>query len=112
MRRRKPLFEIIKMGWLFVCFAIGLAHFNAAQVAGADMAGFLGKMTIVTFPAGYLGVYLLKAIIWFFPAAGGDEVTRSYYFALTLWVLMTSLGYFQWFYLVPKILRKFKILKN
>ncbi len=112
MRRRKPLFEIIKMGWLFVCFAIGLAHFNAAQVAGADMAGFLGKMTIVTFPAGYLGVYLLKAIIWFFPAAGGDEITRSYYFSLTLWVLMTSLGYLQWFYLVPKILTNIRILKK
>ncbi len=76
------------------------------------MAGFLGLMTLVSFPSGYLAIYLFRALVWFFPDAGGAEMTRAYYFSLSLWVLMTSLGYFQWFFLLPRLLRRLKIMKS
>ena len=112
MQIRGQRFKLIKSVWLLSCFGIGLSFFGRGAFSGESLAGFLGLMTLVSFPSGYLAIYLVRALVWFFPEAPGDEMTRTYYFALSLWVVMTCLGYFQWFYLLPRLLRRFKAVKT
>ncbi len=112
MQRKEQRFKLIKAAWLMACFGIGLHYFGRGSFTGESMAGLLGLMTIVSFPSGYLAIYLIRALVWFFPAAVGDEMTRTYYLAISLWVLMTSLGYFQWFYLLPWLLGRLKAMKT
>ncbi len=112
MQRQEKRFKIIRAAWLLACFGIGLNYFGRGSFTGESMVALLGLMTLVSFPSGYLAIYLTRALVWLFPDAVGDEMTRTYYFALSLWVLMTSLGYFQWFYLLPWLLRRLKIIKT
>ena len=112
MQRQAQVFKLIKAAWLLACFGIGLNYFGRGSLAGESLVGFMGLMTLVSFPSGYLAIYLTRALVWLFPDAVGDEMTRTYYFALSLWVLMTSLGYFQWFGLLPWLLERFKVLKT
>ena len=112
MQRKEQRFKLIKIAWLMACFGIGLSFFGRGSFSGESMAGLLGLMTIVCFPSGYLAIYLIRALVWFFPSVAGDEMTRTYYFSLSLWVLMTSLGYFQWFLLLPWLLRRLRIIKT
>ena len=112
MQRTEQRFKLIKAAWLLACFGIGLNFFGRGSFSGESMAGLLGLMTIVCFPSGYLAIYLIRALVWLFPSVAGDEMTRTYYLSLSLWVLMTSLGYFQWFYLLPWLLRRLKIVKT
>ena len=104
--------KIIKLAWLLTCFGIGVLFFNTGHFSGDYVVPFLVMMKIVTFPIGYLAIYLLRAIMWVFPATVNSDMASSYYFAMSLWVMMTVLGYFQWFYLVPKIVARVKASKN
>ncbi len=106
MQHKQPIVKIAKMAWLLVCFLIGINYFNKGPLAGDYMPDFLTMMTIVTFPIGYLALYLVKAMVWFLPSTLGNETVRSYNIAIALWVMMTILGYFQWFYLIPQIYAK------
>ncbi len=112
MQRKAQGFKLIKAAWLLACFGIGLNYFGRGSLSGESLVGFMGLMTLVSFPSGYLAIYLLRALAWFFPDAAGDEMTRTYYLSLSMWVLMTSLGYLQWFYLLPWLLRRFNVLKT
>ena len=112
MQIRRQRFKLIKSVWLLACFGIGLSFFGRGAFSGESLAGFMGLMTLVSFPSGYLAIYLIRALVWFFPEVGADESTRTYYLALSLWVLMTSLGYFQWFSLLPWLLERFKAFKS
>lgn len=104
--------KLIKIAWLLACFGIGLVFFNTGQFSGEYAVPFIVIMKIVTFPIGYLAIYLLRAMMWVFPAATNSDMAGSYYIAMALWVLMTVFGYFQWFYLVPKIVARVKSSKN
>ena len=112
MKRKPPIIKIVKMAWLLVCLLIGISYFNKGPVAAEYMEGFLALMTIVTFPIGYLAIYLVKAMVWFLPATLGNESVKTYNIAISLWVSMTILGYFQWFYLMPLLLGKIRSLKK
>ncbi len=112
MQRKEQGFKLIKAAWLLACFGIGLNYFGRGSLSGESLVGFMGLMTLVSFPSGYLAIYLLRALVWFFPEAAGDEMTRTYYLSLSLWVLMTSLGYFQWFFFLPWLLRRFKVIRS
>ena len=112
MQRKEKRFKLIRAAWLLACFGIGLNYFGRGSFSGESMAALLGLMTLVSFPSGYLAIYLIRSLVWLFPGAAGDDMTRTYYFALSLWILMTSLGYFQWFYLLPWLLRRLKIIKT
>lgn len=104
--------KMIKLAWLLTCFGIGVVFFNTGQFSGEYAVLFLIIMKIVTFPIGYLAIYLLRAIMWVLPAAAVSDMAGAYYFAMSVWVLMTVFGYFQWFYLVPKIVARVKASKN
>ena len=112
MKHKQHIIKIAKMAWLLVCFLIGIRYFNKGPLAPEFLDGFLAMMTIVTFPIGYLAIYLVKAVFWFLPAALGNETVKTYNIAISLWVLMTIWGYFQWFYLIPRILTKMNRLKS
>ena len=112
MKRKPPIIKIVKMAWLLVCFLIGISYFNKGPVAAEYMEGFLALMTIVSFPIGYLAIYLVKAMVWFLPAMLGNETVKTYNIAIALWMLMTISGYFQWFYLIPRCLGKIRSLKE
>ena len=62
--------------------------------------------TLVSYPSGYLGIHRAKAMGGGLAAVSVDEATRSYRYTIALWVLMTALGYFHWFYPAPRIYRK------
>ncbi len=110
MQRPQPRFKRIKAAWLLACFGIGLTYFGRGSFTGESMTDLLGWMALVSFPSGYVAIYLMQALVWFFPLTAGDEMTRTYYFSISLWVLMTSLGYFQWFYLLPWLLGRLKAM--
>lgn len=112
MKNKKKIITIIKFSWLLICFYIGITYFNKGPSAGEHTVTFISMMSIVTFPIGYLAIYLLRAMVWFFSTVINYDMTGSYNFFISLWVFMTSLGYFQWFYLIPKIFEKVKILKS
>lgn len=112
MKHKQLSIQIIKMAWLLVCFLIGFSFFNKGHFTGEYTASFLAMMTLVTFPSGYVAIYLIRAMFWILPAAVNDHMAGSYALALSLWVLMTILGYFQWFYLIPRILAKIKLSKS
>ena len=112
MKHKHNIIKITKLAWLLVCFLIGVSCFHKGPFTGGSVADLMEMMTIVTFPIGYLAIYLIRAMLWFFPATGSDEMVRSYNIAIALWVLMTVLGYLQWFYLLPKFLGKIRPLQK
>jgi len=112
MKNRKRKIDIIKIVWLLICFGIGIVFFNTGQFTGEYAVTFIVMMTIITFPMGYLAIYFLRAMAWFVSAAFNHDMAGSYEFSVSLWVLMTVLGYFQWFYLVPKLFRAIKARKR
>lgn len=112
MNKKKQIINIIKIFWLLICFCIGLVFFNTGQFTGEYAVTFIVMMSIVTFPIGFLAIYLLRAMVWIFSTALNHDMTGSYDFSISLWILMTVLGYFQWFYLIPKIIAQIKVFKS
>ena len=108
MKHKQLSIKMIKMAWLLVCFFIGWRYFSKGPVAGEYTESFLMMMTIVTFPSGYLAIYLIRGLIWIVATVVNDQMAGSYNLLLALWVLMTVLGYFQWFYVIPGIYRRLK----
>jgi hypothetical protein len=104
--------KIIRAVWLLICFTIGLTYLNQEYLTGEAIVTFIKMMTIVTFPIGYLAIYIMRAMVWVMAATFDHQVASSYNLMMTLWVLMTVLGYFQWFYVVPRLLTKLGIIKT
>jgi hypothetical protein len=104
LKHKQHLVRILKLAWLLICFYIGIIHFSDGRFSEGYAATLTVMMSMVTFPIGYLAVYLLKTLVWIFAKPIYTDVIGSLNFSIWLWVWMTSLGYFQWFYLVPKIL--------
>ena len=112
MKREQLSIKMIKMGWLLACFLIGFNYFSKGHVAREYTPDFLTMMTIVTFPSGYLAIYLIRGVVWMLSSLVNDPIAGSYNLLLSLWVLMTILGYFQWFYLIPALFKHLKQLKK
>ena len=106
------LIYLAKILWLLSCFYIGITHLNGGVFTGESSVSFIMVMSLLTFPIGYLGIYMLTGFTWLLSTVTGHEASNPLIFSIVLWFLMVGLGYMQWFYLVPKLVNKTKILIN
>lgn len=103
MKSKNRIVKIIQLAWLLVCFYIGQRYFNQDPFSGEAFVAFIEMMSIVTFPIGYLAIYIVRAMVWVLPLTLNNGIAGSPSLCISLWILMTVFGYFQWFYLVPLI---------
>ncbi len=112
MKRQQRIVKIVKLAWLLVCFYIGIIHFNEGRFSAGHAATLTVMMSIVTFPIGYAAAYLLKTLVWIFAQPAYGDVIGSLNFSIALWVLMTSVGYWQWFYVLPRLVAIARAIKK
>jgi len=106
---------LIRALWIISCLgALGVSLVYADVESGRDIDVFLiWVMLILSFPLGFLVVITYGALSFFFYSQFGWEfsIVTSYdmYLYLTvLWLIFVLIGYFQWFYLVPYLYRRYR----
>jgi hypothetical protein len=105
--------RVAKIGWWVVClgiltwwiFALGIEGADAAK-SGPEWLTFMLAMGVISFPAGPLWLWALPSIREALPAAGVDLSLLPWYWEpVAAWLGVAILGYAQWFWLVPGVLR-------
>ena len=112
MRQYNLLIYLVKILWLLSCFYIGISYFKGGEFTGESSVSFIMFISLLTFPIGYLGIYMLTGFIWLLSIVVSYEASSPLIFSIVLWFLMVGLGYIQWFCLIPKLVNKTKILIN
>ncbi len=110
MDRKTGVLLFIKLSWMGLSLSIGIPHFLSGQYSGEYALGFVIMMSYITFPVGYLVMYGWALLNWASFHFLGYESTVSLYHSIILWFLLTIAGYFQWFYLTPKIYNRVKAI--
>lgn len=104
MRRRLGL--ILRLFWVGLC-TVPLAHYflvrDAAPHDAVEVFGW--SMLLLTFPAGYLAFLLVGWFVFAIHSVFAVWVPGSAQ-AFALWAGAGSAGYAQWFYLLPRLIRK------
>ncbi len=99
---------LIKLLWILLNLSIAIPYFNGGEYSGEYQLGFIMLMTIITMPAGTIVQVLLGLIFFLFDSIVTYSETVGLFQSLIIWVFMTIAGYYQWFYLIPKIYMKIK----
>lgn len=94
----------LQVAWLTSAFVMLVMGFNfcaatdqACWDAGDRM--FL-TMTVLSFPAGILGLGVALFFLW--PLVSADQLNDY----VTFWLIMAGAGYLQWFVIVPRLFAK------
>jgi hypothetical protein len=90
--------SLVKVAWFLAAIAALAFHlyvvfFHTAKDSGVVM---VWAMIVLTFPLG-----LLPMFAYGFAAQVSDGAAND----LVLWLLMAATGFFQWFWLVPRVFR-------
>lgn len=64
------------------------------------------SMTMLSLPSGFILVWLWTKILWIVYTKFSITVSTSYLSFCLEWLVFFTIGYFQWFKLVPYLLRK------
>lgn len=91
---------------LWLLCAAGLLVFAYVQQGIHDMPVALTWLLILlAFPIGFVAAPAV-GIAWSSLAANAGLVYHPFWHSLPLWVAIVSLGYLQWFVVVPKLFRR------
>jgi len=109
--------KIAKGAWLLLCSLILKMTLMAVSPAGSESdigLFFFGCMLVLTFPSG-LGIVALVALLVELQSRTGLSTvalvgSNPVGFVL-MWLALVAAGYWQWFWLVPR-LRRFVITRN
>jgi len=108
---RRPIINLfIKLAWIGLSLSIGIPHFLSGQYSGEYALGFVILMSLITFPIGYLVSFGMNLFCWAAFHLFEFELPASLMSSIILWFLYTVAGYFQWFYLIPKIYFRLKAM--
>ena len=99
---RIPLFI-----WFTVCLLVLVFAFVQRDIHDTDIA-FTYFMLYLTFPVGYLLAYLAGFVLMSLNHAYGIVAPGGFVPNLVAWVLFVIAGYFQWFVLLPHLVRRFR----
>jgi hypothetical protein len=109
MVRRLPL-----LAWLLLCVVtLVITLLASSPTGGRNDIGlfFIGCMIVLTFPSG-LGIIGLAALLIEVQSRTGvmtiGVIGSNYFGFIFLWTLLVSIGYLQWFVLLPWLWRKWK----
>jgi hypothetical protein len=92
----------VKVVWILAAIAVLAFHLWAVYCTTAtDSQIVLGwAMIVLTFPLGLLPMFACGFVAQITEGASND---------ILLWLLMASVGFFQWFWLVPRAFRWSKL---
>ena len=75
----------------------------------SDIEEFLGwTMVVIGFPGSLLGGALIVAVAYIGENVQGSSLTVSVPSLVFEWLILAAAGYLQWFYLLPKLWRRFR----
>jgi hypothetical protein len=67
------------------------------------------SMFVLAFPIMFLGYPICIGSIWILKELFGiDTFSNNYLQILIIWLALTGIGYFQWFYLLPLAVRSYR----
>lgn len=110
---RKSPVRLLKIAWLALScliLIITLSFFD--NQTNSDIEGFLiYSMLLLTFPSGLI-VQCFIFVGWyiFINLLNSYEISFcvSYLYLIIVWLFLFTIGYIQWFYLLPLIYRYYK----
>jgi formate/nitrite transporter FocA (FNT family) len=98
---KSPVGQVLAAIWL-LC-AAGLLVFAYVQQGIHDMpVALTSLLVLLAFPIGVVAVPV-AGVAWSSLATNAGFVYHPFWHSLPLWVVAVSLGYLQWFVVVPKV---------
>lgn len=96
--------RVIKYIWIFVTiFVLSVSLYVSCGDSSSDISGlFVVYMHVLTFPIGII-VQFFQVILYLI---GLGDISNAYVSFTLQWFLFFSLGYLQWFVLVPLLYKK------
>lgn len=117
MRQSVTLTKALKALWLLCCvFVLGVTLYRYVPNSGSDIGIFLVYgMLFLAFPVGLLiaAIFALLAMLqenWGMPLL--DLIGSNYVGFCVMWLAFFAAGYWQWFVLVPRLWRKWKVWRS
>lgn len=99
-----PLGRLVAAWWLTSC--VGMLVFAYVQQQVHDMpVAFIWLMVLISFPAGLLGAPLV-GVVWSALSTFLGFTYQPFWDVLPYWVVLVVLGYWQWFVVIPELVRK------
>lgn len=109
--------NLLKAAWFIACTAIFVWVFiTCGQESNSTLRGecsllLAGVMAFLTLPSGILWWLLISGGAYVFSSMG-IEVRASAFADIFVWLGFAVIGYFQWFKLVPLLIRRFQERKQ
>lgn len=90
--------------WLGACFALLVFGFIQRDVHDMPVA-FLWLLVGLAFPVGFIGLLVVGGV-WTATSTFLGLTYSPFLDLLPYWFVIVALGYIQWFYVAPKIVKK------
>jgi len=98
--------KVVSIVWLLIC--ISLAVLGVSQSHGGNPEGGIAPAIFVTFLTVPLGLIPMLGL----PAIWGSNSSIGLVGDILMYAAMIGIGYWQWFILLPKLIRKIKHEKS
>ena len=96
--------NLARGAWLAACLAV-LVWFFASPATDVDVAvGWF--LLLLTFPVGLLVMWAWGGAFWALHSWAGVDPGREW--TVLLWLIAVVAGYWQWFHLVPRLVRRLR----
>jgi hypothetical protein len=96
--------RLFAVGWLVAWVAVLIISLSQCHVQGIEALVFI-LMMILSFPLGYAALYFV-AVALVSSYAQPAQMPASELLASGIWLFVGIAGYFQWFVLLPWILKR------
>jgi hypothetical protein len=104
------IYRFVKVGWLAasaMVLVMVLIGFDGKP--NSDIEQFLiGSMMVLSFPIGFVAAGVLSAIYALLESCCEIVVKMSYAMLFVEWICFFAAGYWQWFVLLPWVVRKWR----
>ena len=108
---RSWLGRAVAIVWMLLCFAVLVFAYVQRSIHDTDIAfGYI--MLFLTFPSGYVLAVIFGFLFYALYEAWGTVVAGGFFTNFVAWLMLVTVGYLQWFTLIPWCYRKVKSLRH
>ena len=107
---RVSFVNIARLFWIIACIAVLIITiFRYSPLPKNDVDVFMAwSMLILTFPAGYVCSFLMGLFYEVYYRIFGQLANEYISTLVGIWLVLFAAGYWQWFYLLPSLVKRFK----
>jgi hypothetical protein len=95
--------SLVKAAWILAAVAALVFHLQSS--AKDSYVVFYWSLMVLTFPLGPLPLLAYGWVVTDGLVTPSTSDAGGLFETLMLWLVMTSVGFFQWFWLVPRVFR-------